>query len=564
MANEFLEIYDQNYEAIYRYTYAKVGNKWDTEDIVSEVFRKAFQKHSSVKSNARAWLFSIARNSINDYYRRSSRKTIELDETFACDQPAIEYSLEQLDELECLKKSLSAITEEDYDIISLRYFSDLKYKDMVEVLGKQSDYLRVKASRAVKKLGCIALAIILTGISVWVTPDNKVQADVLKVQNYRTYMEIESNHDLSVAEYNGILYVPDINEGIYMYDGKEKQKIYGGKVSLIRVSPDGKNLVFYENGKIGILNLVSREGRIVLESSNTTVYEEPAWVDNETILFTRKDLVNTPEYNPQQSGIYILNLINKEQNKLTAGTNGSYVKNGNLLVYQKGDKIAVLNLSSKQETIVDDGMQPSASPDGKAIAYTKLSVTYDNIEENVKIEKVIQNLWVADGENFSRKSQITSNLALENINKDEWLKSLKPSNELQMLSLGGRYCYLFPVWSKDSKSIYALRRDYANGKAAVIKIDLGRETLKAEEVADRFLQSAKLSDEDYQSSLSTVKLKGVISYSILSSGQEGTNIYYDTEVKIAREQGAAPEISKLRLYLTKQDNRFIITEIKEL
>lgn len=40
----FIHLYDQYYDDVYRYVYVKTGNKWDTEDIVSDIFRKAYEK----------------------------------------------------------------------------------------------------------------------------------------------------------------------------------------------------------------------------------------------------------------------------------------------------------------------------------------------------------------------------------------------------------------------------------------------------------------------------------------------------------------------------------------
>ncbi len=50
----------------------KLGNKWDTDDIVSDIFRKAFERYASLQeqSSAKAWLITIARNTIIDFYRK--------------------------------------------------------------------------------------------------------------------------------------------------------------------------------------------------------------------------------------------------------------------------------------------------------------------------------------------------------------------------------------------------------------------------------------------------------------------------------------------------------------
>lgn len=153
MGNEFLRIYDSYYDMIYRYVCVKVGSRWDAEDITSEVFKKAFEHHGSINRNTKAWLFTVARNTINDFYRKGKHKDIELQDVFCADHPPLEEGLIEADELNCLKKSLSCLEEEELELISMRYFSDLKYQEIADVVGKENDYLRVKVSRTIKKIG---------------------------------------------------------------------------------------------------------------------------------------------------------------------------------------------------------------------------------------------------------------------------------------------------------------------------------------------------------------------------------------------------------------------------
>ena len=74
MADEFLQLYEDCYDDIYRYVYCKTGNPWDTDDIVSDVFLKAFRHFDPNRRTHKAWLVTIARNTTVDYYRKSGRE----------------------------------------------------------------------------------------------------------------------------------------------------------------------------------------------------------------------------------------------------------------------------------------------------------------------------------------------------------------------------------------------------------------------------------------------------------------------------------------------------------
>lgn len=154
---EFTSIYDDFFDDVYRYVYVKVGNKWDAEDIVSETFRKAFEKLPLLKddTNPKAWLMTIARNTVIDYYRKKKNLLIGDEMDFYFNPLPFEDPFDESSEVECLKKSLHHLSKEDLEVINLRYFAELKFKDIAMVLKKTEDSLRVKSNRITKKIGTL-------------------------------------------------------------------------------------------------------------------------------------------------------------------------------------------------------------------------------------------------------------------------------------------------------------------------------------------------------------------------------------------------------------------------
>lgn len=149
---DFVEIYDLYFDDVYRYILFKTGNQWDTDDLVSEVFRKAFEKFDTVKGSQKAWLFTIARNTVIDYYRRKKDVTLgdEL-EKFTYPQ-FFEEELEKKDEIECLKKALKHLSKEESEIVNLRFFSEMKYKEIGELMGKTENAVKLRFRRLSDKL----------------------------------------------------------------------------------------------------------------------------------------------------------------------------------------------------------------------------------------------------------------------------------------------------------------------------------------------------------------------------------------------------------------------------
>lgn len=152
MHRNFTDIYDQYFDDVYRYVYFKTGNRWDTDDLVSEAFRKAFENYSARIENPKAWLFTIVRNTVTDFYRK--KKDVALAESLEnCEYTyGFEQSLEKQDELNCLKQSLKLLSKEEMEIVNLRYFAGLKHLDIADLLGKSEDSVKMKVSRIIKKL----------------------------------------------------------------------------------------------------------------------------------------------------------------------------------------------------------------------------------------------------------------------------------------------------------------------------------------------------------------------------------------------------------------------------
>lgn len=166
MNDLFLECYDQYFNDVYRYVLHKTSNKWDTEELVSEIFRKAFEKFESARGyeNKKPWLMVIAKNTVIDYYRTKGRVYVTENMEPYIEPYSFVEELEKGDEIGCLKKSLQQLPEEDVEIIGLRYFSEMKFKEISETLEKPEGTIRVKSTRIMKKLA-ILISNCLEGIS---------------------------------------------------------------------------------------------------------------------------------------------------------------------------------------------------------------------------------------------------------------------------------------------------------------------------------------------------------------------------------------------------------------
>lgn len=153
MKDNFIKIYDRYFDGVYRYIYFKTGSKWEADDLVSETFRKAYEKYNLLKGDPKPWIMSIARNTVIDFYRRKKDVMPGNDEM---DSLAYDYSIDEIfekkEELNYLKESLKSLNKDELEILNLKYFSGLKYKQISKLLGKNEGMVKMKVMRINRKL----------------------------------------------------------------------------------------------------------------------------------------------------------------------------------------------------------------------------------------------------------------------------------------------------------------------------------------------------------------------------------------------------------------------------
>lgn len=151
----FTEIYEQNYHAIYKYVYFRVSDVALAEDITSDVFVRLVKKIDTFvpKRPILAWLYTIAGNLVKDHYRRSSRATFsELDERLPSgkNDPAAATQVELT--ADYLKNALSHLTEEQQQVIVLKFVEMRSNADAADILGKSEGAVKSLQHRALDAL----------------------------------------------------------------------------------------------------------------------------------------------------------------------------------------------------------------------------------------------------------------------------------------------------------------------------------------------------------------------------------------------------------------------------
>lgn len=149
--NALSVLYDQLSRQIYFVAYAIVKTHHDAEDVLQqtlcEIARNAHRYQKG--SNARAWVLAIARNQALTLCR--DRKAHLPLEELENNKNYVEKDAEPLSSL-TMFDALRSLSEEEQQIVLLRIESDLKFKEIAELLQITVSSAEKKYQRAIKKL----------------------------------------------------------------------------------------------------------------------------------------------------------------------------------------------------------------------------------------------------------------------------------------------------------------------------------------------------------------------------------------------------------------------------
>ncbi len=155
----FSQLYNRYFHRIYRFIWLKVNNSADAEDLTAGVFLNAWRTidHFSPKHEASfaAWIFKLAHNALIDRYRRQhdvvSLDTLEIYERNKS-RNGPEDMLESRLTLMALRQALEMLTNEQRDVVLLRFVEGLSAREVGDILGKQEGTVRGMQFRAIEAL----------------------------------------------------------------------------------------------------------------------------------------------------------------------------------------------------------------------------------------------------------------------------------------------------------------------------------------------------------------------------------------------------------------------------
>jgi RNA polymerase sigma-70 factor (ECF subfamily) len=152
----FTILMDKYKERIYWYIRRLVVLHEDAEDVLQETFINAYRYAASFngQSNIYTWLYKIATNECIALFRRNKKSTVQL----------VEISTKLVNEIKDTSignvepalanfhAAILQLPEKQRIVFNLRYFDDLSYEEMEEIVGSPAGTLKTNYHYATEKI----------------------------------------------------------------------------------------------------------------------------------------------------------------------------------------------------------------------------------------------------------------------------------------------------------------------------------------------------------------------------------------------------------------------------
>lgn len=161
-------LYEKYYKQIFLFVLRRVDDKATTADLVSQIFLKAMLNLAKYKFQGlpfSAWLYRIATNQINEFYRGSQFQRVVSVEDAQMNQVLGEAHLSNSDKTDLITKLLEELDEDEVQILELRFFEDRPFKEVAFILDITENNAKVRTYRILEKLKKIATKYIAS--STW-------------------------------------------------------------------------------------------------------------------------------------------------------------------------------------------------------------------------------------------------------------------------------------------------------------------------------------------------------------------------------------------------------------
>ena len=156
---EFSDLYRTHLRDVYSYSYYRVGNHHDAEDLTEQAFLQAYRHFDRARRESdgrplRPWLIRIAHNLAANFYRDRARKPqAAIEDAAVISSPhTTETLVEGREELEEILAGVGQLPDDRREALIMRFALGMDNREIARALGRSDGATKVLIHRAIKQL----------------------------------------------------------------------------------------------------------------------------------------------------------------------------------------------------------------------------------------------------------------------------------------------------------------------------------------------------------------------------------------------------------------------------
>jgi RNA polymerase sigma factor (sigma-70 family) len=151
-------LYERYYRQLYRFLFNMTRQKELSEDMVQNIFMRMLKYPDGFVGfgEFRMWMYHIARNTLNDHFRKVKRTPSSIDlkdfeEKIAGDSHS-DKKIEKEQDIEMLEIAMQKLSDDNRELLILCRFQELKYNEIAVLMNTTEGAVKVRVHRAMEQL----------------------------------------------------------------------------------------------------------------------------------------------------------------------------------------------------------------------------------------------------------------------------------------------------------------------------------------------------------------------------------------------------------------------------
>ena len=151
---EFERLYAAHAEGLFAFLAYRTGDRALAEDVLADAFERVLRARRGFdrrRGSERTWLYTIALNLLRDHLRRTGAEERAIERAGRPGEETHDPH-DAVHSRDALQRALATLSQEEREVVALRFGGDLSLKEIARVLGEPETTVEGRLYRGLRRL----------------------------------------------------------------------------------------------------------------------------------------------------------------------------------------------------------------------------------------------------------------------------------------------------------------------------------------------------------------------------------------------------------------------------